>query len=106
LQAQDREITAPPLAFIGDREFGSAPAHPREYVMSQRPEPGWEPRATKFAQTYQAFTVSFDGQFIGFENLICGSDAEATGKAQRLVDKHDVELWAGPRLVTTVRHLP
>jgi hypothetical protein len=38
------------------------------------------------------------GLFNG-EPIVCGDDSEATEKAKRLVDGHDVELWNGPKLV-------
>jgi hypothetical protein len=31
-------------------------------------------------------------------------DAEATERAKRLVDSHDIELWCGPRLVIRLSH--
>jgi hypothetical protein len=55
---------------------------------------------------YRAYIVGLDGRFMGFEPLICADDAEATEKARRLVDGHDVELWSGERFVTRLRHKP
>jgi hypothetical protein len=55
---------------------------------------------------YRAYTVGDDGHFIGVEPLICASDAEATAKAKRLVDGHDVELWSGERLVVRLERKP
>ncbi len=55
---------------------------------------------------YRAYTVGGDGHFIGFEPLVCAYDAEATERAQRLVDGHDIELWTGPRLVAKLGHNP
>jgi hypothetical protein len=55
---------------------------------------------------YRAYTVGDDGHFIGFEPIICADDAEATKRAKRLVDGHDIELWCGERFVTTFAHKP
>ena len=55
---------------------------------------------------YRAYTVGHDGNFIGFDSLVCADDAEAIEKAKRLVDGHDVELWSGPRLVIRLSHKP
>jgi hypothetical protein len=51
-------------------------------------------------EEYRAYVVGFDGHFIGFEALVCADDAEAIEKAKRLVDRYDIELWSGARLVT------
>jgi hypothetical protein len=55
---------------------------------------------------YRAYTVGHDGHFIGYEPLVCGSDKEATEKAKRFVDGHDIELWSGARLVVRLSHKP
>ena len=55
---------------------------------------------------YRAYTVGRDGHFNGYEPLICAGDAEAIEKARRLVDRCDVELWSGPRLVIRLKHEP
>jgi hypothetical protein len=49
---------------------------------------------------YRAYSVDHDGQFVGFEALICTDDAEAIEKAKRLVYGYAIELWSGDRLVT------
>ena len=51
-------------------------------------------------EEYRAYVVGFDGHFIGFEALVYADDAEAIEKAKRLVDRYDIELWSGARLVT------
>ena len=48
---------------------------------------------------YRAYTVGDDNHFIRSTPLVCRDDAEAIGKAKRLVDGHDIELWSGDRLV-------
>lgn len=53
---------------------------------------------------YRAYLVGSDGHFVGFEPLICADDTEATARAKSLVDGHDVELWAGSRLVVVLQH--
>jgi hypothetical protein len=53
---------------------------------------------------YRAYLVGRDGHFSGFEELVCGDDADAIEKAEQLVDGHDVELWSGARLVVVLQH--
>ena len=53
---------------------------------------------------YRAYKVGLDGHFFGFEPLVCANDAEATEKAKRLVDGHDVELWSGERFIVRLDH--
>lgn len=48
---------------------------------------------------YRAFVVEHVGHFVSCEPIVCGDDSEATEKAKRLVNGHDVELWAGSRMV-------
>jgi hypothetical protein len=48
---------------------------------------------------YRAYTVGAEGHFLGFEPLVCNDDTEAIGKAQRLVDGHDVQLPQSGRQV-------
>jgi hypothetical protein len=55
---------------------------------------------------YRIYTVGVDGQFIGFEPLLCRDDAEAVAKANRLVGGHDGELWSGARFVVRLLHKP
>ena len=55
---------------------------------------------------YRGYLVGEDGHFVGCEQLICGDDVEAAEKARRLLDRHDVELWAGTRLVVRFGHKP
>jgi hypothetical protein len=51
---------------------------------------------------YRAYTVGDDGGFTGFEPLVCADDAEAIKKARILSQRHAVELWSGPRLVSSI----
>jgi hypothetical protein len=57
-------------------------------------------------EEYRIYQVGIDGHFIGYEPLICANDAEAIAKARRLVDRHAVELWSGPRLVIRFESKP
>jgi hypothetical protein len=53
---------------------------------------------------YRAYVVGSDGHFVGCEPIVSADDFDATEKAKRLVDGHDVELWNGTRLVARLRH--
>jgi hypothetical protein len=53
---------------------------------------------------YRAYLVGSDGHFVDAVALICDDDSEATEKAKRLVDGHDIELWSGPRFVVRLSH--
>jgi hypothetical protein len=55
---------------------------------------------------YRAYTVGHDGRFAGFEAFVCADDHEAIGKAERLLDGQDIELWSGPRLVKRLSPKP
>ncbi len=55
---------------------------------------------------YRAFTVGRDGDFVGFEPLVCASDAEAIEQTKRLLGENDIELWCGDRLVITLSSTP
>jgi hypothetical protein len=48
---------------------------------------------------YRAYAVGLDGHFVGFEAMVCASDAEAIKKAKLLVGDRPIELWSGPRLI-------
>jgi hypothetical protein len=48
---------------------------------------------------YRAYLIGSDGHFVGCEPIVGADDSDATEKAKRLVDGHDVELWNGSRLV-------
>jgi hypothetical protein len=51
---------------------------------------------------YRAYTVGDDGHFNGYEPLVCANDEEAITKAKVLAQRHAVELWDGPRLVSSM----
>jgi hypothetical protein len=55
---------------------------------------------------YRAYTVGDDGHFNGYEPLACANDEEAITKAKVLVQRHAVELWDGPRLVSSIPKQP
>jgi hypothetical protein len=48
---------------------------------------------------YRAYYVGHDGHFNGYEPLVCANDAAAIDMAKRIVIKHGIELWSGPRFV-------
>jgi hypothetical protein len=48
---------------------------------------------------YRAYLVGADGHFVGYEPLVCANDGEAIKRAERLTDRHPVELWSGATLV-------
>ena len=51
---------------------------------------------------YRAYAVGDDGHFSGYEPLVCANDEEAIKKARILSQRHGVELWSGPRLVSSI----
>jgi hypothetical protein len=57
---------------------------------------------TKVMPEYRAYMVGPDGHFIGYEPLNCADDGEAIEKAKRLAGQYPVELWCGPRLVSSI----
>jgi hypothetical protein len=48
---------------------------------------------------YRAYTVGLDGHFVGFEAMVCASDAEAIKRAKLLVGDRPIELWSGSRFI-------
>jgi hypothetical protein len=83
---QECVITALPLASIGDRECCMLPPNPGNGAMPE----------------YRAYKVGSDGHFFEAVPLVCVNDAEAVGKAKRLVIGNDVELWEGGRKVAAL----
>jgi hypothetical protein len=57
---------------------------------------------TTMMPEYRAYMVGPEGNFVGYEPLICADDGEAIGKAKRLAGQYPVELWSGPMLVTSI----
>jgi hypothetical protein len=55
---------------------------------------------------YRAYAVGDDGHFNGYEPLVCANDEEAITKAKVLSRRHGVELWSGPRLVSSIPKQP
>jgi hypothetical protein len=51
---------------------------------------------------YRAYAVGDDGHFSGHVPLVCANDEEAIKKARILSQRHVVELWSGPRLVSSI----
>jgi hypothetical protein len=55
---------------------------------------------------YRTYIIGNDGHFLEAVPLVCADDAEATEKAKRLVDGHDVELWQRDRKIAALHHKP
>ena len=53
---------------------------------------------------YRIYMASFVGQFTGSQVIEASSDREAIEKARRLLDREDIELWAGERLIARLDH--
>jgi hypothetical protein len=48
---------------------------------------------------YRTVTVNDHGHLIASRAFMCDNDADAIVWAKQLVDRHDMELWSGERLV-------
>jgi hypothetical protein len=55
-------------------------------------------------KNYRAYAVWPNGNFEGYEALICVDDDEAIGRARRLADNSAIELWSGERFITRLEH--
>jgi hypothetical protein len=55
---------------------------------------------------YRAYAVDDDGRFVGFEPLICVDDAAAIIRSRRLLGGTKIEVWSGPRLVSSAAKQP
>jgi hypothetical protein len=55
---------------------------------------------------YRAYAIGDDGHFNGYEPLVCANDEEAITKARILAQSHGVELWSGPRLISSIAKQP
>jgi hypothetical protein len=53
-----------------------------------------------------AYTVGDDGHFNGYEPLVCANDEEAITKAKIFAQRQRVELWSGPRLISSIPKQP
>jgi hypothetical protein len=53
---------------------------------------------------YRIYMASVVGQFTGSQVIEASSDREAIEKARRLLDREDIELWAGERLIARLDH--
>src|ERR1700722_1626594 len=84
-----REITAPPSASLGDREFRT-PAQSREQQHA----------------AISAYIIDSDGEFQNSVLLECPDDAVARKMAKQLVYGHHVELWQSTRKIATFDHKP
>ena len=66
--------------------------------MADVPRPAGSP----VMPDHRAYGVGDDGHFNGYEPLVCANDEEAITKAKSLAQRHRVELWSGPRLVSSI----
>jgi hypothetical protein len=55
---------------------------------------------------YRVYIIGADGHFQRSINLVCADDAEASETTRKLLDRHDVELWQGGRMVAKFEHTP
>jgi hypothetical protein len=55
---------------------------------------------------YRAYAVGDDGHFKGYEPLVCANDEEAITRATILSQRHGVEVWNGPRLLSSIPKQP
>ena len=85
-----RNITGPPLASFGDREF----LHSRRIKGSSN------------MPQYRAYIIGSDGEFQNSVPLECPDDAVARKKARQLINGHHVELWQSTRKIATFDHKP
>jgi len=53
---------------------------------------------------YRAYAVWPNGNFDGYEALICIDDDEAIGRARSLSDNSAIELWSGEHFSTRLEH--
>ena len=53
---------------------------------------------------YRAYAVWPDGNFEGFEALVCVDDDQAVKQVRCLVDRGPIELWSGERFITRIEH--
>ena len=53
---------------------------------------------------YRAYAVRPNGNFDGYQALVCTDDDEAIDTARHLTDSSAIELWTGERFVTRMEH--
>ena len=51
---------------------------------------------------YRTYVIDDDGYISCFDKMTCRDDAEALQRAKHLMDGLEIEVWAGPRLVTVI----
>jgi hypothetical protein len=61
-------------------------------------------RATISLPDYRVSFVDADGELIRSQTIDASNDREAVKKARRLLDRDDIELWDGKRLVARLDH--
>ena len=83
-----------------------APRHPRDAKSIIGIATGGRRDSARTRSEYREFVVGRDGQFIGFEQMICRDDAEAVAKAKRPTEDYDIEIWNGDRFVIRLVHRP
>ena len=72
---------------------GSSQASVAESSVAFPPETGGNmPR-------YRIYTIGRDDHFWSDEDIECADDQEATQKAQKTMDGHDIELWERDRFI-------
>jgi hypothetical protein len=63
-----------------------------------------QPLEQRAVLEYRMYTIGIDGHFTGSREIVCRDDSEAVAKAKRMVDGHDIEVWAGDRFVIRLNH--
>jgi hypothetical protein len=53
---------------------------------------------------YRIYFLDDDGQLASAQDLAAADDREAVKKARQLLDRQDIELWDGERLVGRFEH--
>jgi hypothetical protein len=62
--------------------------------------------STPVMPEYRAYMVGPEGNFVGYEPMICADEGEAIEKAKRLAGQYPIELWSGPMLVSSLPKQP
>lgn len=53
---------------------------------------------------YRAYFLDEDDHFVAVQDLNCPDDAVAIAEAEKLLDRHDIELWQLSRMVARLSH--